>query len=235
MFWNKKIKELKEQIEVSNKTNNAVIADIKDELRERETDINNKLGKVENDIEKRFLEFNCEITDEIKKGQKITVDLEKKSQVDISLLFEEISKLRAEFDNYNKVIEIKNAGLINDFDKKIISFHKEISDKYFNAIENMYKFSKEISLIDSLAHKINDKDLIALKRELVKPVLEERWQQEETSKGLRTDENIKTLGQQLVQMRKQLHEEMLKKEREGKDIAELKGRISILDLVIGGK
>jgi len=120
-----------------------------------------------------------------------------------------------------------------EIDKKFVSFHQEITDKYFNAIEQMYKFSKEISLIDSLAKNTKDGDFLRLKTELTRPVLEAKWKKAELEKGKQADENIKTLGQDIVAMRKQIHDEMLIKERQGKDITELKGKMEILNLIIG--
>ena len=157
------------------------------------------------------------------------------------------SSLTAETDEIKKSIsELQErifkaeAGITNtvtahdlEIDKKFVSFHQEITDKYFNAIEQMYKFSKEISLIDSLAKNTKDGDFLRLKTELTRPVLEAKWKKAELEKGKQADENIKTLGQDIVAMRKQIHDEMLIKERQGKDITELKGKMEILNLIIG--
>ena len=72
-----------------------------------------------------------------------------------------------------------------------------------------------------------------IQKEIILPLLQEKWDKQENEKGLRADDNIKTLGQQLVAMQKVLHDEMLIKEREGKDIAEIKGKIAILNLITG--
>jgi len=94
---------------------------------------------------------------------------------------------------------------------------------------------KEITLllIDSLAKNTKDGDFLRLKTELTRPVLEAKWKKAELEKGKQADENIKTLGQDIVAMRKQIHDEMLVKERQGKDITELKGKMEILNLIIG--
>lgn len=123
----------------------------------------------------------------------------------------------------------------NDIEKRFLEFNREITDRYFSTLEKILKVHSETSLITALANQVGQKDLTNLRTTLLKPFLEEKWRMDEVDKGVQTDKNIKTLGQQLVQMRKQLYEDMLKKEREGKDITELKGKISILDLVIGGK
>ena len=112
-------------------------------------------------------------------------------------------------------------------------FHKEITDKYFATLERILKVHSETSLITALAHQVNQKDLNNLRTTLLKPFIEEKWRQEEISKGEKTDDNIKSFGQKLVIMRKELHEEMLRNERAGKNIAEFNGKIAILNMIIG--
>lgn len=121
----------------------------------------------------------------------------------------------------------------NEIEARLNLFHKEITDKYFATLERILKVHSETSLITALAHQVNQKDLNNLRTTLLKPFLEEKWRQDEITKGNNAEENIKSSGQKLVIMRRDLHDEMLKDEREGKDTAKFKGKIEILNMIIG--
>ena len=139
---------------------------------------------------------------------------------------DEIKNLRLNIEN--KIIQHTN-----EIETRLNLFHKEITDKYFATLERILKVHSETSLITALAHQVNQKDLNNLRTTLLKPFIEEKWRQEEISKGEKTDDNIKSFGQKLVIMRKELHEEMLRNERAGKNIAEFNGKIAILNMIIG--
>lgn len=132
-------------------------------------------------------------------------------------------------------IDIEFNKLKNEIEKRLIEFHKEITDKYFETLEKILRVNSESSLITALAHQVNQKDLSNLRSVLLKPFLEEKWKNEEIQKGFDVDKKLTTLGQQLIKMRKNLYDEMLIKEREGEDINEIKGKVEILNYIIGDK
>ena len=142
-------------------------------------------------------------------------------------------ELENEFSNIRQLIDNRIVHHSNEVETRLLQFHKEITDRYFSALEKILRVHSESSLITALAHQVNQKDLTNLRSALLKPFLEEKWRQDEIDKGLRTDENIRVSGQQLVQLYKQLSEEILEKERKGEDFSEIKGKLAILNLVIG--
>lgn len=134
-----------------------------------------------------------------------------------------------------ELVEGKEANItgkiVNDVEKRLIEFHKEIMEKYFQTLEKILHFGKEISVIDSLAHRVNDQDLENLKRTIMQPIIEARYKEEAN----KVDDRVKSFGNEILNRRKELHETMIKKERQEEDVTNLKEQIALLDWVIGAK
>ena len=170
-----------------------------------------------------------------------------------NIVNKEVEKVRAEikslqeyekkaFEGVKDYIEQKTdrnnefAAFKNEIEARLLAFHKEITDKYFSSLEKIFRHYREISLIDSMAARMNgDKDLGKLKATLMKPYLQTIYKDAEDKQAGEINENIKTTGHKLLEQRSILHEEMIKKERKGlPGVDVLKGKITVLDYIIGG-
>lgn len=111
---------------------------------------------------------------------------------------------------------------IDKLEKLLESIGKKLSD----SIQEIICLNKEIDNLKTLIYP-------SAKTDIRQALLEQKWEQTRIETGLETDKNIKTLGQKLVILQEQLHEEMLKKERNEEDVKEIKGKLEILNMVIG--
>lgn len=164
----------------------------------------------------------------------------------IKELEEEINHLKFLFGELKELIlDVKakeDEGLelmkinISNFEFKIADrldiFHKEISDKYIKAIENIIQTTKETMLIDTLIKQVSEKDLSNLKRTLMQPILEERWKETKDKKTAEVEQILQTKGQKLLEMREDMHQRFLKLDREGKDTTLLKAQLEIMDSIL---
>ena len=135
----------------------------------------------------------------------------------------------------SKALDVEIGRLNNKVEARLIDFHKEVTDRYFGTLERVYRYTKEITLIDQLANSIKDKDLLNLKRMMMAPMIEARKADYEKGIGDKIDEVVKTQGQKLLDLRNALHEEMIVKERKEQPIAGHKAKIELIDKIIGGK
>lgn len=164
-------------------------------------------------------------------------------KIDIEAIKKDMEKSLKEYiDTQLKVLSKDlNFGLVKDLenlkeriDLKLNSFQREISDKYISAIEKVLMTSKESMFIDTILKQVDDKSLANLKRVVMQPILEERWKEDLKEKSIKVEENVVSKGEQLILKRKQLHDEFLVKEREGKkeEASILKAKLEMLDLVL---
>ena len=156
-----------------------------------------------------------------------------------------IQELRTEIEALNEkikfldektVIRIDNRlkELTNEVELRLIGFHKEVTDKYFATLDKVLRFNKEISLIDSLAHRIDNNDLENLKKDIMQPILAARWKDKEKAEGKQIDKNIETLGDKIRLKRKELYDRYLDLDKKGQPTASVKAEIGILDKIIKG-
>jgi len=130
--------------------------------------------------------------------------------------------------NYLAQLEMK-------VDRKLIEFHKEFTDKYFDNLNAFLRWNKEIALVSYMGGK--DPDIAVLKRELMKPYLEEKWATNKAIEADRINQILQSQGEQIRQKRENLYQQYLKVERENKDlklIQTLKAKLEILDEIIKG-
>ena len=113
-------------------------------------------------------------------------------------------------------------------EKRLIAFHKEISDKYFNSLESIFKMSKEIALIDALSDRLKDKDFSDFKAKMMQPFLESRW----AEKKKQDAEKIESSGERIISRKKILQDRLLEDERHGRDVTKLKEEIKAFDWII---
>lgn len=145
----------------------------------------------------------------------------------------EMAGIRQEIVDLRNEITKTIDKLHNDFDAKIIEFHRQIADKYFSTLEQIFRFNKEISLINTLAQQVGEKDITQLKAALLQPSLEKRWAEKKLETGAKIE---KSWGVKIVERRTELHNRILEMERQGQPfekIAPLKAKLEELDKVIG--
>lgn len=141
-------------------------------------------------------------------------------------LKKEINDLRAYINDELYILKKK---LAIDTEERLVQFHKEISDRYFNSLENIFRFNKEVGLIDKLCGSVKDKDFADLKAQLMQPLLESRWKEKEIVDGQR----ILNKGQEVIQKKNALHNEIIQLEKQGKDVAALKHKLIAYNEVMG--
>jgi len=145
---------------------------------------------------------------------------------------EDISKLENKFDNTKT--ELRNefnliiGKLENDIEKKLIEFHKEITERYFETLEKIFRLNKEISLINTLAGQVKDKDFADLKAQMMQPLLEARWAEKRKEDGQKIINN----GEKIILQRQALHNEMLLMEKKGQDISKMKEQLKVYDAIL---
>ena len=127
-----------------------------------------------------------------------------------------------------KEVGIIESTLLNEVDRKLIEFQKEIYGKLFSSVESLFRYAKEIQLVDTLAHNIKDNDIARVKSVLLKPILEERWKTENIEKAQGVSENLV----KIIEKRNVLLQDKLKLEREGKESKFISGQLDMLDTII---
>jgi len=116
----------------------------------------------------------------------------------------------------------------NENDKKFIDFHREITNKYFETLEKIFRLNKEISLINTLAGQVKDKDFADFKAAMMQPMLEARWSEKKKEDG----KKIEASGERIISRRKTLHDEILNDEKRGFDVAKKRERLAELDWML---
>lgn len=122
---------------------------------------------------------------------------------------------------------LKKQASVNT-EERLVIFHKEISDRYFNTLENIFKFNKEIALLDKLASQVSDKDFDGLKAQLMQPLLESRWKEKEISEG----QKIVNKGQLILRQKIDLQETIIQEEKQGKDVTKLREQLKAYNKIL---
>jgi len=133
-------------------------------------------------------------------------------------------------DKYYKDLE----RLKIDMERRLVEFHKEISDKYFQGLENIFKYTREIQLIDNLSKNTNGQDFKALRSALMQPLLDYRYKMEREQTGAQIDKFVDAKSTDLVTQRDKIHNEFIIVQREGRDTKFLEGKLEILNQIIKG-
>ncbi len=116
----------------------------------------------------------------------------------------------------------------NEVEKKLIEFHKEITDKYFSTLEKILRVHTESSIVTALAHNIDQRTLDNLKSSLLQPFLEAKWKADKEQKG----EKIEKASEQIFSEFSKLHDEMLQMEKRGEDISKIKIQVNTYEDII---
>lgn len=117
----------------------------------------------------------------------------------------------------------------NEVEARLLSFHKEITDRYFSTLEKILRVHTESSIITSLAHNIDQRTLDNLKSSLMQPFLEAKWKADKEEKG----EKIEGAGEQIINEFSRLRNQMLEMERKGEDIGKIKIQVEVYESILG--
>ena len=161
---------------------------------------------------------------------------------DLILMTQDISVVKIAVDSIRNspqppAIDIENilASFRNEIEARLIAFHKEITDKCFSSMETIMRYTKEVSLIETLASQIKDKDLAALQTALLYPVISQRYEKEKEDKVQAVCDNVSILGEEIIKKRDSLQQEYLILNRQKKDTKEIETRLEILNWIIERK
>lgn len=139
----------------------------------------------------------------------------------------DIIKLRDSIDKKLELFRFDLTKFENAFRKEILD---EITTKFFDTLDKIFRTSKEISLISTLANQVNGKDMANLRSQLLQPILEARWREEKNKKG----ERIINKGAEIIEKRDKLHKDIIDKERRGERVDNLKIKLEIYNEIVGG-
>lgn len=168
---------------------------------------------------KEIIELNDDIVSLVKRIEKLEIAAGSTiSNSEMEGLTNKVNTRLLEFERslQNKVVAT------------LLEFQKEIYDKLFSSVESLFRYAKEIQLVDTLAHNIKDDDLARVKSVLLKPILEERWKVQNIEKAENINKNIL----KIVENRNTLLQEKLKLERENRDTKFVSGQLDMLDKII---
>lgn len=159
----------------------------------------------------------------------------------LEALFNRVSELEIEKTNLcalmggletdiNKLkIDIGNDKIY--IENKFIEFRKEtldeITGKFFDTLDRIFRTSKEISLISTLINT-NGAELGQLRSQLLRPYVDAKHREERIKQG----EEIVNKGQKIIETRNKLYEEMIERQRKGENISNLKTKIEVYDEII---
>lgn len=138
-----------------------------------------------------------------------------------------IAEVKTEFIHQIERFKLEYGMVV---DTKLLDLQKAVYDKLFTTIESLFKYTKEIQLMDTLAHNIKDEDLARVKAVLLKPILDEKWKQQNTEIANTVSNKLANI----IENRNNILHERLKLEREGKDMKFIDGQLSMLDSIIKG-
>lgn len=95
-------------------------------------------------------------------------------------------------------------------------------------VELLFKYAREIELVDTLARDIRVGDISRVKSVLLKPILEERWKTQNIEKAQSVSDNLI----KIIENRNVLLHEKLTLEKQGKDTKFISGQLDMLDQII---
>lgn len=169
------------------------------------------------------------------KSEELKIYLEKRF-LDLStkLSSTATADMNSKLANFNLEMNNKVERLKVDIDKRLVEFHKEITDKYFKGLENITRQMREISLIETLASQMKSEDLQKLETALMQPVLSQQWEKEKQEEIDKADKTIKSSGQKLINLKNKLHNEYLVLNRSKQDTQAIEISLKVIDEILKG-
>ena len=111
-------------------------------------------------------------------------------------------------------------------DKKMSDFKKDINEEYYKALQKIFEFNKKI--LEQAPVKVTDESIERLRKDLSQKLLEAKWAKQKAEDG----SEIVSKGVEIINKRKELHEEMLRKEKQGGKVEGMKEQIKAFDWII---
>lgn len=142
----------------------------------------------------------------------------------------------SEFEAFKQDVSLKLELVRQTLDKitsnlrSIDEREKLNSDFLKKEISEVVSFNRDLFVKDFLFNTTKDirKEFESFKSGILKPLLEAKWEYEKSKQG----QAVISRGAQIIEERNRLHEEILAKERSGKDVEKEKIQLSTMDKII---
>ena len=167
---------------------------------------------------------------------KIVLDIKALSETvnnstyDLSLQIKE--KIEEQLDKIPHKDTIKEEILL-EVDKRLMEFHKEIADKYFESLANFIRWNKELAIVQYVKDKTGDTELGKIKLELMKPYLDEKYMINRAEQAEKINQTLQSTGELIRKRKQELYDEYIKLQREGKNFNDSKVKYEILQELFG--
>lgn len=119
-----------------------------------------------------------------------------------------------------------NAKVIKKLQNQIDQLRERINA--LSNVELLFKYAKEIEMVDTLSQQLKQGDIGRVKSILLKPILEERWRLQNIEKADKINKNLVAI----LEQRNKLLNDKLRMDKEGKDIKYISGQLDMLDKII---
>ena len=118
-----------------------------------------------------------------------------------------------------------------DVNKLKNEIYKEVTDKYFSAMNDFMKSTKEMQLIEQLASQVKSEDIDRLRTVLMEPVLTQRWENEKEQKINKIDNSLSSRGAEILKKEKEFYAKYLEMGRTKQDTKEIEMELRALNLI----
>lgn len=223
---------LKEKIDELGISVARVELDLNSKLKNERKNVNDSilnLEKKNSDCCYDLVQANSEIKKELISENKSTNDTLSKLEDSMNDNLERMeSELNNKLDQGKEHLNNLVTRFENKFEARLIQFHKEVTERYFEALEKIFRLNKEITLVNALSGQVKDKDYAILRAQFMKPFLEERWKEDKKVKG----KEIESQGEWVISERARMYDEMLVMEKQEKPTEAIKERIAAFDSIL---
>lgn len=150
---------------------------------------------------------------------------------DISAYKEEILTLKKELSEAvalcNTAVEVISVKVNTEIDKRVNEYQRWINQEYYDLV------NRSMILIEDILKKknpelVNSSDFQSLKENLSQSSLQNKWDHKKKAQG----QSVLNRAEEIIAKRDLLHEEMIKSEREGKNVDDLKKKIEVYEEIL---
>lgn len=172
---------------------------------------------------------------------------DKEARKSIEELSKKLAEQNSDIDGLRTLIlesDSRNGNALEDFKKIIMSrladFEANIelinqreklnSDFLKKEISEVVSFNRDLFIKDFLFNTTKDikKEFDAFKAKILQPLLEAKWEYEKAKQG----SAVISRGAEIIEERNKLYEDILTKERSGKDVEKEKIQLATIDKII---
>ena len=147
-------------------------------------------------------------------------------------LHSQLKYIVEQFNNIPHKDTIRDEILLG-VDKRLIEFHKEVADKYFESLANFIRWNKELALVQYVKDKTGDTELGKIKQELMRPYLDEKYALDRANQADKINNTLQTRGEEIRKLKEEKYNQYIKLQREGMDFIAIKAQYDILQLLFG--